>query len=132
MAKAKNDHVELTSESSRPEDVRTGILVIGAFTEGALPTPSQRVDAASKGRLSAVLKRGDLDEKAGSSLLLHDLPGVEADRVLVVNLGKRTEFGDKAFRDAVSAARTDNKNSVLMRVKSGGSSRFVAVPVAKG
>jgi serine protease Do len=35
-------------------------------------------------------------------------------------------------REAISAARTDNKNSVLMRVKSGGSSRFVAVPLAKG
>jgi serine protease Do len=35
-------------------------------------------------------------------------------------------------RDAINAARTDSKNSVLMRVKSGGSLRFVAVPVAKG
>jgi len=35
-------------------------------------------------------------------------------------------------RDAIKAAASDNKNSVLMRVKSGGSSRFVAVPLAKG
>ncbi len=35
-------------------------------------------------------------------------------------------------REAINAARADNKNSVLMRVKSGGSSRFVAVPLAKG
>ena len=35
-------------------------------------------------------------------------------------------------RDAITGARADNKNSVLMRVKSGGSSRFVAVPLAKG
>ena len=35
-------------------------------------------------------------------------------------------------RDAITTARSDNKNSVLMRVKSGGSSRFVAVPLAKG
>jgi serine protease Do len=35
-------------------------------------------------------------------------------------------------REAIDAARTENKNSVLMRVKSGGSSRFVAVPLAKG
>src|SRR5882757_6152053 len=35
-------------------------------------------------------------------------------------------------REAVNAARTANKNSVLMRIKSGGSSRFVAVPLAKG
>jgi serine protease Do len=35
-------------------------------------------------------------------------------------------------REAINAARTDNKNSVLIRVRSGGSSRFVAVPLAKG
>jgi serine protease Do len=35
-------------------------------------------------------------------------------------------------REAIDVARTENKNSVLMRVKSGGSSRFVAVPLAKG
>ena len=35
-------------------------------------------------------------------------------------------------RDAIAAARGDNKNVVLMRVKSGGQSRFVAVPLAKG
>ncbi len=35
-------------------------------------------------------------------------------------------------REAINAARSDNKNSVLMRVKSGGSSRFVAIPLAKG
>ncbi len=35
-------------------------------------------------------------------------------------------------REAINTARNDNKNSVLMRIKSGGSSRFVAIPIAKG
>jgi len=35
-------------------------------------------------------------------------------------------------REAIKAARADNKNSVLVRVKSGDSSRFVAMPVGKG
>jgi serine protease Do len=35
-------------------------------------------------------------------------------------------------REAITAAKDDNKNVVLMRVKSGGQSRFVAVPLAKG
>jgi serine protease Do len=35
-------------------------------------------------------------------------------------------------REAINAAHNDSKNSVLMRVKSGGQSRFVAVPLAKG
>ena len=54
----------------------------------------------------------------------------EGDVILEVGGKAVATAGD--VRDAISAARTDSKNSVLMRVKSGGSLRFVAVPVAKG
>jgi serine protease Do len=54
----------------------------------------------------------------------------EGDVILEVG-GKAVASADDV-RDAITAARGDNKNSVLMRVKSGGSSRFVAVPLAKG
>jgi len=54
----------------------------------------------------------------------------EGDVILEVAGKAVATAGD--VRDAISAARTDSKNSVLMRVKSGGSLRFVAVPVAKG
>jgi serine protease Do len=35
-------------------------------------------------------------------------------------------------REAIKEARADNKNSVLMRVRTGGTARFVAVPIEKG
>ena len=54
----------------------------------------------------------------------------EGDVILEVGGKSVASAGD--VRDAMNAARTDNKNSVLMRVKTGGSSRFVAVPIAKG
>jgi len=54
----------------------------------------------------------------------------EGDVILEVGGKSVTNAGD--VREAINAARTDNKNSVLMRIKSGGSSRFVAVPLAKG
>src|SRR4051812_13614516 len=54
----------------------------------------------------------------------------EGDVILEVAGKSVTSAGD--VREAINAARADNKNSVLMRVKSGGSSRFVAVPIAKG
>jgi serine protease Do len=54
----------------------------------------------------------------------------EGDVILEVAGKSVASAGD--VRDALNTARTDNKNSVLMRVKSGGSSRFVAVPLAKG
>jgi serine protease Do len=54
----------------------------------------------------------------------------EGDVILEVGGKSVSTAGD--VRDAINTARTDNKNSVLMRVKSGGQSRFVAVPIAKG
>src|SRR5579864_3641325 len=54
----------------------------------------------------------------------------EGDVILEVGGKSVANVGD--VREAITAARNDNKNSVLMRVKSGGSSRFVAVPLAKG
>lgn len=54
----------------------------------------------------------------------------EGDVILEVAGKTVANAGD--VREAINAARTDNKNSVLMRIKSGGSSRFVAVPLAKG
>lgn len=101
---AKHNSIELTVQTAFPEKVRTGVLVLGAFEGGKFPSPTRRIDDASKGKLSKVIKRGDLGEKAGSTLLLHDVPGVEAERLLLVSLGKREEFGDKAFRDALSGA----------------------------
>ncbi|MGY3453512.1 Do family serine endopeptidase [Bradyrhizobium sp. USDA 4353] len=54
----------------------------------------------------------------------------EGDVILEVAGKSVTSAGD--VREAINAAKSDNKNSVLMRVKSGGQSRFVAVPLAKG
>jgi serine protease Do len=54
----------------------------------------------------------------------------EGDVILEVAGKSVANVGD--VREAINAARTDNKNSVLMRVKTGGSSRFVAIPLAKG
>ncbi len=54
----------------------------------------------------------------------------EGDVILEVAGKSVTNAGD--VREAINAARADNKNSVLMRVKSGASSRFVALPLAKG
>src|SRR5262249_17686639 len=42
--------------------------------------------------------------KAGTTLLLHNVPGVPAERVLLVGLGSAAQFREKQFRDAVATA----------------------------
>ena len=51
---------------------------------------------------------------------------------VILEVAGKTVMNVGDVRDAIAAAKSDNKNVVLMRVKSGGQSRFVAVPLAKG
>ena len=102
---AASEPLQITLMSSTMERVRTDVLVLGAFSDGTLPVASsRRVDVRAKGRLSAVIRLGDLGEPAGSVLMLHELEGIAAERVLLVSLGERSAFGDKSFRDAVEGA----------------------------
>src|SRR5215831_9621920 len=113
--------MDITLESASLHNLRTGVLVVGAFADGMLPSSARAIDEASKGKLSAIIKRGDLDVKAGSALLLHDLPGIAAERVLTVSLGQRDNAGDKTFRDAVGSAA---------RALASGPAREAAVAIA--
>ena len=96
--------MEFTIKTGSPAKLKTGLLVLGAFAGGKLPALTAAADGAAEGRIAALIKRGDLEDKAGSTLLLPDLPGVQAERVLLVSLGKEDELGDKAWRDALGAA----------------------------
>ncbi|MFT3757533.1 leucyl aminopeptidase [Thauera sp.] len=96
--------MEFTIKTGSPAKSKAGLLVLGAFADGVLPTATAAVDAAAEGRIAHYLKRGDLDDKAGATLLLAELPGIHAERVLLVSLGKQDDFGDKAYRDALAAA----------------------------
>ena len=95
--------MEFTIKTGAPEKLKAGCLVVGAFAGGMLTDAAAALDKAAKGKLAALIARGDLDEKAGSLLALHELPGCAAERVLVVSLGKQEELADRAWRDAVGA-----------------------------
>jgi leucyl aminopeptidase len=45
-----------------------------------------------------------MEGKAGTSLLLHNVPSIEADRILLIGLGKEREFRENEFRAALATA----------------------------
>ena len=96
--------MDITVEATSPEKVRTGALVLGVVADGPLASAARAVDGAANGKLSAIIARGDLEGTAGASLLLHDVAGTAAERILLVSLGKRDALGDRSFRDAVASA----------------------------
>ncbi|MDR3087453.1 MAG: leucyl aminopeptidase, partial [Azoarcus sp.] len=95
--------MEFTIKTAAPEKLRTGLLVLGVFTDAPLPPASRALDEACHGKLSGLISSGELDAKAGSSLLLHGLAGIAAERLLLVSLGTSGALSDNPWRDALNA-----------------------------
>ena len=96
--------MEFSIKSGSPEKQRTGCVVVGIY-EGRKPSASaQAIDAASDHYLGEIMRRGDLEGARGKTLLLHSVPNIPADRVLLVGLGRERDFNESAYRSAVSAA----------------------------
>ena len=97
--------MEFNIRALAPERVKS-CAVFGVFKAEAagaeLTAPARRADQVAKGSIRKALK--DLSGKTGSTLLLRELPGIAAERVLLVGLGERKEFGEAAYRDALRGA----------------------------
>ena len=95
--------MEFSIKSGSPEKQRTGCIVVGVFEGRKLSEAAKDIDDASGHYIGEVLRRGDLEGKAGTTLLLHNVPKIPADRVLLVGLGREREFAENTFRGAVLA-----------------------------
>jgi leucyl aminopeptidase len=84
-----------------PTQAKAGVIVVGVFENRGMSPAATELDA--EGAISAALKSGDISGKAGSSLLLRGVAGVNAERVLLLGLGKEAPI---APRDFSTAAQT--------------------------
>jgi len=100
----KERQVEFSIKSGSPEKQRSACVVVGVFEPRKLSLPGELLDSASKNHLSDIIRRGDMEGKAGTTLLLHNVPGTLCDRVLLVGLGKEKEFREKEFCQAIRIA----------------------------
>ncbi|ROR32891.1 leucyl aminopeptidase [Inmirania thermothiophila] len=96
--------MEYQLKSGSPDKQRSACLVVGVFEPRRLSAAAEAVDRAAGGLLSTILRRGDMDGRRGQLLLLHQVPGVLADRVLLVGLGRERELTDGRYREVVRAA----------------------------
>ena len=94
--------MKFSIKSVSPEKQSSACLVVGVFAPRKPGAAATRLDEASDGYLSRLIARGDMEGKPGTSLLLHHVPGVKAERVLLVGLGKRSEFSEKQYLAAMA------------------------------
>ncbi|MCA1767863.1 MAG: leucyl aminopeptidase, partial [Idiomarina sp.] len=98
--------MEFSVKSGNPEKQRSACIVVGVFEPRRLSGVAEQLDKVSDGYLSNLLRRGDLEGKSGQVLLLHHVPNILAERVLLVGCGKERELDERQYRQII--ARTMN------------------------
>ncbi|TAJ92501.1 MAG: leucyl aminopeptidase [Gammaproteobacteria bacterium] len=96
--------MEFIIKSGNPEKQRTGCLVVGITEPRRLTPAAAEIDQAADRHISRILRKGDISGKPGQSLLLHNVPGTLADRVLLIGCGKERDLDDRQYRTIIGNA----------------------------
>ncbi|PND32239.1 leucyl aminopeptidase [Achromobacter pulmonis] len=91
-----------TQTTASLHQVKTAALAVGVYAEGVLSPAADLIDRASNGAVRAVVK-AEFRGRTGSTLTLRNLPGVTAQRVVLVGLGKQEEYSARAHASAEQA-----------------------------
>ena len=96
--------MEFSTKIAAPEKLQSSCVAVGVYEPRKLARAAEALDKAARGHLREVLRSGDMEGKAGATRMLYKVPGVAAQRVLLVGLGKEKEFGERQYRDCARAA----------------------------
>ncbi|MDH4570852.1 leucyl aminopeptidase [Pseudomonas sp. BN414] len=119
--------MEFLVKSARLETLKTATLVVAVGEGRKLGDAAKAVDTAAGGAITTLLKRGDIAGKVGQTLLLHSLPNLKAERVLLVGSGKERDLSDRQFRKMIAAV-----NGVLKGLGGGDATLALSELAVKG
>ncbi len=94
--------MEFSVKSGSPEKQRSACIVVGVYEPRRLSAVAEQLDEISGGYISNLLRRGDLEGKSGQMLLLHQVPNILSERVLLVGCGKERELNERQYRQIIS------------------------------
>lgn len=78
---------------------KTQALAIGIFEEGVLSPAADIINIASNGAIKAVLSN-EFKAKPGSRLVLRNLTGVSAERIVLIGLGSQEKYNSDTHNEA--------------------------------
>lgn len=90
---------------AHPEKQRSDCILVSVSEPRRLSAAADKINQASNGYLSQLLKRGDIEGKFGQFLLLQNIPGITAERVILVGQGEQA-LSEHQFRDLVAKVAT--------------------------
>ena len=96
--------MQFGAKSANPVKARYQCVIAGVHENNKLSDTAKQLDKASGGYIRKVLNRGELKGKPGQFLLLHDVPDVSSQRVLLVGLGSEESVEPSKFIQIVNCA----------------------------
>jgi leucyl aminopeptidase len=111
MSHTTNFHI--IEQLPHPEQHKTDCLVIGLVEKKVLNPVAKQIDKASGGMISALLKKGEFEGKLGQTLCLHNVPGIKAERLLLVGCGDNNKYRNIIESIIQAVIRTKASNLVL-------------------
>ena len=93
--------MEFDVKSGSPAKQRSACVVVAVFEPRKLSAAAEEIDEVSGGYLAGILRRGDIEGKIGQTLLLHSVPNILADRVLLIGCGKERDLNDSTYRKVI-------------------------------
>jgi len=110
--------MEISVKNVNLETVKSPCLVVGVNEKRKLTNSAQQLDDLSGGFISRILRRGDINGASGDELMLHNVPNLKAERVLLVGCGKASELTHQRFSTILgnvsgSLSKANIKNAVI-------------------
>lgn len=100
----KSSTIEFSIKNGKPEKQLSNCVIVGVYESNQLSDAAQAIDIASAGYIANIVKSGDMNGKLATTLMLHNVPGTMSERILLVGLGKASEFTAKQYCQAVRAS----------------------------
>jgi leucyl aminopeptidase len=82
---------------------KAACIVVGVFESRRLSPSADAIDNSSGGELSKLMRRFQMQASVGDTLALNNLPGIAADRVLLVGCGKKGSIPASQYQRLLSA-----------------------------
>ncbi|MDG2091424.1 MAG: leucyl aminopeptidase [Gammaproteobacteria bacterium] len=91
--------MQFSTKTTALSNTPTSCLILGVYLNGNMPEETAAVDKASGKAISKLLKAGDISGKAMQAVLMQNVAGIKAKRVLLLGCGKKSDFSLKKFTE---------------------------------
>ncbi|HJN51162.1 MAG: leucyl aminopeptidase [Pseudomonadales bacterium] len=110
--------MEFSTRIGNQAKIKTPCIVAGVYDKRKMSATAKLLDDASGGYIQTLLKKGDLAGRTGQSLLLHSVPGVNAERILLIGLGTKSTLDERKFRTIIQTSinrlkETNSRSAVI-------------------